>query len=178
MTSVASTLRIPSSSQKPASSRLTPALSTSLSSVRLPIPIMISACGNNFRASTYLPSDWAKPKPIGSSTGSIRKLTRRDSRNSTVGRRVSRLRMSSGMTTSSRPRSAAHSRLLPLQLNSSSAPFSTAAVASWRSNVSMETRKPRFRKRLVTSPARCQLSPGMQPRSMMSAPLARNSSAF
>ena len=45
MTAVVSTLRIPSSWHSPASSMLTPAESTSVSSVRLPTPIIIATRG-------------------------------------------------------------------------------------------------------------------------------------
>src|SRR5436853_454797 len=45
MTSVVSTLRTPTSWQNPSSSTLTPAESTSVSSVRLPTPVIIAAPG-------------------------------------------------------------------------------------------------------------------------------------
>ena len=51
MTSVVSTLRIPSSWQKPISSALTPVVSASVSSVRLPMPMNISTSGWRRRTS-------------------------------------------------------------------------------------------------------------------------------
>ena len=52
ITSVVSTAPIPTSWQKPISSAVTPVESASVSSVRLPIPISISASGWRRRTST------------------------------------------------------------------------------------------------------------------------------
>ena len=51
MTSVVRTLRIPSSWQKPISIAVTPVVSASVSSVRLPIPMNISTSGWRRRTS-------------------------------------------------------------------------------------------------------------------------------
>ena len=51
MTSVVSTLRMPSSWQKPSSIAVTPVVSASVSSVRLPMPMSISTSGWRRRTS-------------------------------------------------------------------------------------------------------------------------------
>ena len=51
MTSVVRTLRMPTSWLKPISSAVTPVLSASVSSVRLPMPMNISASGWRWRTS-------------------------------------------------------------------------------------------------------------------------------
>ena len=70
LTWTVSTLRIWSSEQSPASIAVTPELSASVSSVRLPVPISNSTSGQRRRASMKRPIDRAKPKWIGSRTGS------------------------------------------------------------------------------------------------------------
>jgi len=53
-------------------SAFTPVESAAVSSVRLPMPISISASGYRRRTSAYRSSDRVKAKPIGSRIGSIR----------------------------------------------------------------------------------------------------------
>src|SRR5712671_2701119 len=146
---------MPSSWQIAISSALTPVESAAVSSVRLPMPISISAPGYRRRASAYRSRDAMKPKPIGSSTGSIRYGMRRRSSSASVGSSVSSGAPRSGIaTTRARLPSSwrATSRFDALMLSTSSAPASTAAQISCASNVSTLTRMPADTRSPTTAP--------------------------
>ena len=94
-----------------------------------------------------------------------------------LGARVSSPSPRSGITTarSARARSARAptSRLEPLTLSTSSAPAPTAVRISFGSKLSMLTRMPAARSSRTTSASSGKGTPGVQPTSMTSAPLAR-----
>ena len=179
ITAVVRTLRIASSWQKPIRSVFTPAESTSVSSVRLPTPIIIGGVGIA-PADLEVAARARRRSRSRSARGSGRSGTGRParSRNSTVSSSPSSVPGRSGIATTSTPQSAAWSRLVALTLRTSSAPAATAAATSTGSKLSIETRmasiaqgaRPRRRRP-------CQGPPGSQPRSIRSAPSPRSRSA-
>ena len=116
------------------------------------------------------------PKPIGSMIGSMRWGTPQRSRAATVGSRVSSPVPKSGIATTRAfvpASSRAASRLEPFTLSTSSAPAATASRISPGSNESMLTRIPAATSSPTTALRSGYASPGVQPTSMTSAPLAR-----
>ena len=106
-----------SSDTTPINTAVIPVVSASVSSVRLPMPIMISASGYRRRTVWYLSNDSVKPKWIGSRMGSSRKRRPCAASASAARYREGRSEGRSGISTGVPTASAARCRVLSLRLS-------------------------------------------------------------